>query len=117
MKNLTLTKITVNGARDEPILPAHKHVFMMVVRIFVGHNSAVSTKVDVYAHVIDALPNKNSSKAIVLYSFGKNGEIITESAAKLNIIGIIVRRFIRFNKICDRMIPGISMPIVKMKLT
>lgn len=79
--------------------PAHKHVFMMVVRMFVGHSSAAKTNVAVYAHVIDALPNKNSNKVTVLYSFGMNGETKTDSAAKLSIIGIIRRRFIRLNNI------------------
>lgn len=52
-----LTKSGVSGATIAPNLATIEHEFMIVVRMHVGHISAVNVYIDVKAHIIDAFPS------------------------------------------------------------
>lgn len=105
---LKLTRSVVNGANTAPILPVIEHEFMIVVRKFVGHNSAVKMYKTLNAKVIDDFPIMNSPKTIIDCSFGTHGAVIDANPVNVNEQNSNFFRPNRLSKSAGNNAPGIS---------
>lgn len=111
-----LTKTTVNGAKIGPTCPTIAQVFMIVVRRFVGHCSAVKTYRQLNAVVILVLLSRKKTSTIVECSSGMNGVAMIEIDAIDSAENNNVRRFIRFSNGKAIKTPGISAATTTIKL-
>lgn len=87
-----------------------------MVRMFVGHCSAVKTYTQLNAHVIAVLLNKKMISTIVECSSGMNDVVIIEIAAIESEKNNKTRRFIRLSSGRAIRTPGISAATTNIKL-
>lgn len=106
----------VSGAIIAPNLPAMEQKFIIVLRKFVGHNSAVNMYNTANAHVIEHFPIINNIKIIEFFSCGNNDELIVATPLVINAKHSNVRRPTRFRRKHAIKIPGISAATTVMKL-
>lgn len=108
--------MAVIGATIDPTLPIIEQMFITVVRMFVGHISAVNTYTTLNVHEMAVLANINENRTSIDISSGMNGVTIVENAVRRNIMNMSVLRFIRFSSGIAMKIPGISKATTRMKL-